>query len=99
MRGYVVDVTAVLDENGNPFDMFGAGLLMNVYDNDELILKDVGALNFELLTPDIYVGEHTLSLTYYRESLPEVESEKFEFYRENFTLPVLGMTVEIILLT
>ncbi len=98
MRGYVIDVTAITDKDGNPYDMFDAGLLMNVYDNGEQVLHDVGALTFEFLTPDVYVGEHILTMTYYRENLPEVESTPIQFYKANFTLPTLTLefTVELL---
>jgi len=99
MRGYDVNVTAITDKDGNPFDMFEAGLLMNIYDNEELVLEDVGVINFRLLTPEVYVGEHILTMTYYRESLPEVESVPMEIYKENFTLPILTMTVTVDILS
>lgn len=90
MRGFLVNVSTTDSTEG---------LLFNLYDNDQLVIDSIGAMNFEYLTGESYVGEHTLSLTYYREGMPEVESDKIPFYNGNFTLPTLSLTFEVELLS
>ena len=89
MRGFLIDVNTADSVEGIRF---------NLYDNGNLVINDIGTLHFEYLTGDGYVGEHTLSLSYYREGVPEVESPQQEFYTGNFTLPTLNLTVQVELL-
>ena len=89
MRGYLINVATEDDTEG---------ILFKLYDNDKMVLDNIGAMDFELLTPDPYVGQHTLSLSYYREGMPEIESEKVQFFTANFTLPILNLTFQVELL-
>jgi len=70
------------------------GIRFKLYDNDEAVVSNIGTLNFEyLVDPELYVGEHILSLTYYKEDMPELESTRQVFYTGNFTLPTLTLTI------
>lgn len=89
MRGYLINV-ATEDST--------EGILFKLYDNDVMVLDHIGAMNFEYLTPELYVGQHTLQLAYYRDALPEIESEKVQFFTANFTLPTLSLTFQVELL-
>ena len=74
------------------------GILFNLYDNDEKVIDSIGTMYFEYLTPENYAGEHTLSMSYYREGTPDIESEMVPFYTGNFTLPVLNLAIEVLFL-
>ena len=89
MRGFLIDVATQDDTEGIRFKL---------YDNDIMVLDNIGAMHFKYLTPDPYLGLHTLTLTYYREDLPEVESDPIQFYQANFTLPILTLEVTVELL-
>jgi hypothetical protein len=84
MRGFTVNIATQDDTTGIRF---------RLYDNAELVIDNIGTLDFEYLVGDPYVGEHALAITYFREVLPDIESDPQEFYRENFTLPILELTV------
>ena len=84
MTGFSINITTQDDVTGIRF---------RLYDNNELVVDNIGTLDFEYLVPPDYAGEHVLSIAYYRETIPSIESVKQEFYRENFTLPTLTLTV------
>ena len=84
MRGFSINIAT--EDNID-------GIRFRLYDNDERVIDNIGTLDFEYLTPDPYAGEHALAVTYFRESIPAVESTPQEFYRENFTLPTLSLIV------
>jgi len=84
MRGFSVHITTQDDLEGIRF---------RLYDNDQLVVDDIGTIDFEYLVPDDYAGEHALAITYFKETIPSVESAKQEFFRENSTLPTLDLVV------
>ena len=86
MRGFSVNIATADDVTGIRF---------RLYDNDELVVDNIGTLDFEYLIEEPYVGEHALAITYFREVLPDVESAPQEFFRENFTLPTLNLVVTV----
>ncbi len=71
------------------------GIRFRLYDNDQLVVDNIGTLDFDYLVADDYSGEHALALTYYKEVIPSVESVKQEFFRENFTLPTLSLLITV----
>jgi hypothetical protein len=86
MRGFAVNITTQDDLDGIRFRLF---------DNDELVVDNIGTLDFEYLTPAPYIGEHVLSITYFKENIPSNESEPQVFFTENFTLPTLSLAISI----
>lgn len=69
------------------------GILFNLYDNDELVIPNINTVDFDYLIQPGYSGDHELALTYHREDLPDLESERIVFYSGNFTLPALTLDV------
>lgn len=90
MRGFLVDVSTSDDTEG---------ILFKLYDNGIEVLDSIGAMQFEYLTPESYTGQHTLSLSYYREGMPEIESDQVQFFTANFTLPILTLEFQVELLS
>jgi len=84
MRGFSVHITTQDNIEGIRF---------RLYDNDQLVVDDIGTLDFEYLVADDYADEHTLAVTYFKETIPSIESEKQVFFKENFTLPTLSLIV------
>ncbi|WP_321367897.1 hypothetical protein [uncultured Desulfuromusa sp.] len=84
MKGFHIQIDTADDLTGIKFAL---------YDNDERVMPQIDTVNFDYLVDADYSGEHTLELTYYREGLPEVESDRINFYSGNFTLPTLTLEV------
>jgi len=84
MRGFSVHITTQDDLEGIRF---------RLYDNDQLVVDDIGSLDFDYLVDDGYLGEHTLAVTYFKKTIPSVESAKQVFFSENFTLPTLSLII------
>ena len=91
MRGYGIHV----EITDKPAD-----IRFRLYDNGDLAVDNIGALDFQYLPdPEIpYIGVHTLETTYFQTFDPTVESAKKEVYEKDFTLPILDyqVTVEIL---
>ncbi len=66
-----------------------------LYDNAELVIDDIGVMDFQYLTPDGYEGDHTLTMSYFKEFDPTNESAPKTVYTGNFTLPDLEYTVTV----
>jgi len=70
-----------------------------LYDNGELVVDDIAEFDFTYLISDeptdSYTGTHTLSMTYYQEFNPGVESSRKVIFTKDFTLPVLDYTVDV----
>jgi hypothetical protein len=84
MRGFAVNIRT--DDNLD-------GIRFRLYDNDEMVIDNIGTLDFEYLVSDPYVGEHVLSVAYFKETVPSNESAHQVFFTENFTLPTLSLLV------
>ena len=96
MRGYAIKV--IVQKDGEPFDMLAADLRMKLYDNDALVMDNIGAMDFQYI-PDLpYDGTHDLTMSYYHTAHPEQESEQV-FVTTNFTLPILSLTFQVELLS
>jgi hypothetical protein len=60
-----------------------------LYDNDNLVIDNIGTVDFDYLVDKTYTGKHKLDLTYFQTWNTDAESTKHEIFNRNFTLPVL----------
>ena len=86
MRGFNLKVTI----NDLP-----EGIRFRLYDNANLVVDNIGVLDFQYLTPADYEGVHTLTMTYFDKINPEVESAQKTVFTRDFTLPALDYTVVV----
>ena len=89
MKGFQVSVT-IADK---PDD-----IRFRFYDNSELVIDNIGEMDFQYLTPEGYTGNHTLAMTYFQTFDPAVESAPKTVFTKDFTLPDLSYTVELTIL-
>jgi len=90
MNGYGIHIII----NDKPDD-----IRFRMYDNGELVVDDIGEMEFQYLTPSEYTGVHTLTMTYFQTFNPTVETAPKTFYTKDFTMPTLEFTVEVSLLS
>ena len=64
-----------------------------LYDNEIMVIDDIGTVDFNYLITEPYEGVHTLNLTYFQDWNPTVESASQEILSMDFTLPQLVLTV------
>ncbi len=69
------------------------GIRFRIYDNGQLAIDNVGAVDFQYLPEMPYEGNHTLELSYFDEELPGLESNRMEILSRNFTLRKLTLEV------
>ena len=86
MRGFHVGIT-ITDKPDN--------IRFRLYDNSELVVDSIGEMDFNYLTPAGYTGTHALTMTYYQDFAPSVESAFTTVFTQDFTLPDLGYTVTV----
>ena len=80
MRGYSIHVS-ISDKPDN--------IRFRLYDNGELAVNDIGAMDFQYLTPSGYTGSHTLTMSYFQDFDPTEESALQVIHTQDFTLPDL----------
>ena len=64
-----------------------------LFDNDVLVVDDIGTVDFNYLITEPYEGQHTIELTYFQDWNPTVESAPQEILSMDFTLPVLTLEI------
>ena len=69
-----------------------------LYDNGELVVDNIGEMDFQYLTPEGYTGSHALTMTYFQTFDPTEESTPQVVHTQDFTLPDLTYQAEISLL-
>ena len=86
MRGFHVGIT-ITDKPDN--------IRFRLYDNSELVVDSIGEMDFNYLTPSGYTGTHELTMTYYQDFDPSVESVATVVFNQDFTLPDLTFQAEV----
>ncbi len=90
MRGYAVTIN-ITDK---PDD-----IRFRLFDNGELVVDNIGELDFQYLTEDGYTGIHTLTMSYFQTFDPTEESSPQTVYTKDFTMPDLEYSVDVSLLS
>jgi len=70
-----------------------------LYDNNALVVDNIGEMDFQYLTEAGYTGVHTLTMTYFRTFDTTEESSPQTVFTKNFTMPDLEYTVDVSLLS
>ena len=84
MQGFNINVST-------PDDL--TGIQFRLYDNNMLVIDNIGAVDFDYLIQEPYEGTHTLDLRYFQPWNPTKESAPYEILSKNFTLPSLTLAV------
>ena len=90
MRGYGIHV----EITDKPAD-----IRFRLYDNGELVVDNIGELDFQYLTDENYTGKHVLGMTYFQEFNPGMESGIEVIFTKDFTFPILDYQVTVTLLS
>ena len=84
MQGFRINVST-------PDDL--TDIRFRLYDNEVMVIDDIGTADFNYLITEPYEGLHTLDLTYFQTWNPSNESATHEILSRNFTLTQLTLTV------
>jgi hypothetical protein len=90
MRGYSIKINI----EDKPED-----IRFRLYDNNELVVDDIGVLDFQYLTEEGYTGTHQLTMTYFQTFDTSEESNPQTIYVRDFTMPNLEYTTDVSLIS